>query len=111
MDKWTVELATTIKKIAKKESHYYEGFIIGRVISPPPSIRIAIDEAILLDDSHLIVAASANNRYEREVEYIQTNNTSTGKLKFIDNLKIGDEVILIPAGNAQMYALLDRVES
>lgn len=110
MQRWAVEFATTLKKMAKKESQYYEGFIIGRVISPPPSIRIAIDEAIILDDSHLIVAASAN-MYEREVEYIQTINTSTGKLKFIDTLKIGDEVILIPAGgNAQMYALLDRVE-
>lgn len=111
MEKWTVELASTLKKMAKKESHHYEGFVIGKVISPPPSIRIGIDEAIILDDSHLIVAASANNKYERKVEYIQTNNTSTGTLKLIDTLKIGDEVILIPAGNSQMYALLGRVEA
>lgn len=86
MQNWAIELATTIKKIAKKELHYYVGFVIGRVISPPPSIRIAIDEAIILDDSHLIVAARANNKYEREVEYIQTNNTFTGNLRFIDTL-------------------------
>lgn len=110
MQRGAIEIASRLKKMAKKESQYYEGFVIGKIISPPPSIRIAIDEAIILDDSHLIVAASVNNKYEREVQYVQTNNTSTGRLKFTDTLKVGDEVILIPAGNGQIFVLLDRVE-
>ncbi len=40
---------------------------------------------------------------------IDTNYQSTGKLKWTDSLKAGDEVMLIPATNEQQYFLIDKV--
>lgn len=40
---------------------------------------------------------------------VNTQYQSTGKIKWTDSLKVGDEVILIPATNEQQYYVIDKV--
>lgn len=84
MDKELIELAALFKKRENKE---YDGFLIGKVISPLPSIQISIDENIILDNSHLIVTERA----------------------FSSPLEEGNEVALLPSSNNQIYLLIDKV--
>ncbi|EON70452.1 DUF2577 domain-containing protein [Lysinibacillus sphaericus] len=136
MDKSIIELARFFKDSAKSVPTF-EGFIVGKVISPPPAIQISIDEAIILDKSHLVIAAHVLNDYERkfeiegEFQFTATDCGSTsansshshsieslnvdskslkakGKLKWTDTLKKDELVILVPAGNQQMYILIDK---
>lgn len=50
--------------------------------------------------SHGHIVASLN---------IDTQEKSTGKIKWTDSLKIGDEVLLIPTTNEQQYYVIDKV--
>lgn len=138
MDKAIIELASIIKNTTKNVP-MFEGFILGKVIAPPPAIKVSIDEAIILDKSHLVIAAHVLKDYEREFEIegelqftdencgttsvagehphshsIQSLNVDSqtlkakGKLKWTDTFKKDDLVILVPAGNGQMYILIDK---
>lgn len=137
MDEAFVEFASVLKGVTKGIPKF-EGFIVGKVISPPNDIRISIDEAIILDKTNLIIAAHVLKDYEREFEIFDAEiqftdenmgNTNTvsnhshtiqslsvdsqtlkakGKFKWTDTLKEGDLVILVPSQNEQMYILIDK---
>lgn len=137
MDEAFVEFASVLKGVTKSIPKH-EGFIVGKVISPPNDIRISIDEAIILDKSHLIIASHVLNDYERkfevfdaEIQFTAENCGSTntvsnhshtiqslnvdsqtlkakGKFKWTDTLKEGELVILVPSQNEQMYILIDK---
>lgn len=118
MDEMIVELANSIKGAAKSIPTF-EGFIVGKVLEKPPEIKIAIDEAIILDKTHLVIAAHVLKEYEREFEIFEGEEiiingslpntfTAKGKIKWTDTLKKDDLVILVPAGNQQMYILIDK---
>ena len=118
MEESIVELASVIKGVTNQVPRF-EGFVIGRVVSPPDDLRVSIDEAIILDKTNLIVAAHVLNDYEREFEIVEgdeisINNspvstfTAKGKLKWTNRLLTGDLVILIPSENQQMYILIDK---
>lgn len=40
---------------------------------------------------------------------INTHQKTTGKIKWIDSLKVEDEVLLIPTTNEQQYYVIDKV--
>lgn len=118
MEEGIVELASVIKGVTK-EVPRFEGFVIGRVISPPDDLRVSIDEAIILDKTNLIIAAHVLSDYEREFEIIEGDEisidsspirtfTAKGKFKWTDTLKVDDLVILVPSQNEQMYILIDK---
>lgn len=137
MEEGIVELANVIKGVTNQVPRF-EGFVIGRVISPPDDLRVSIDEAIILDKTNLIIAAHVLNDYEREFEIfegdiqfddanmgktsssgghshtIESLNVDSqtlkakGKFKWTDTLKVDDLVILIPSENQQMYILIDK---
>jgi len=50
--------------------------------------------------SHNHIVASLN---------VNTGYQSTGKIKWTDSLKSGDEIILIPVTNEQQYYVIDKV--
>ena len=131
-----VELAKTIKS-QSQNTPTYEGFLIGEIVNEPPEIKISIDPAITLDKTNLIFASHVLTQYRREFEIegeiqftdenagttttaaghthgIQSLNVNSntlkakGFVKWTDTLKQGDKVILIPAGNDQMYIVLDK---
>lgn len=118
MEEPYVELASVIKGVTNQVPRF-EGFVIGRVISPPDDLRVSIDEAIILDKTNLIIAAHVLNDYEREFEIVDGDEisidnsptstfTAKGKFKWTNTLLPGDLVILIPSQNEQMYILIDK---
>lgn len=135
MQKEIVELAKLFKE---RNNKHYDSFLIGTVISPPPEPKIRISPEIILTKEHLIFSASVVDDYEREYEIydaeiqftdsdcgqttvsgahshgIATLNVdsdtikSKGKIKWIDTLKEGEKVILVPASNEQTYIVIER---
>lgn len=106
MDKEIVELAKLFKV---RDNKSYDGFLIGKVIAPPPSTAISIDENIILDNDNLIFSAQLLSGYERSFEvYDATINSFSGKIKTTDTLKSGDLVILVPSTNGQLYIVIDK---
>lgn len=83
MQKEIVELAQLFKA---RDNKSYDVFLIGRVISPPPTPKIKLDENIILNNRKLIFA--------ERVTY---------------DLKSDDQVILIPSINNQTYVVIDKV--
>lgn len=138
MEQALTELAILLMEQGQKNAKPFDGFVVGKVLAPPPGIQVSIDEAIILDKTHLIIAAHVLSDYEREFEISDANmqfvdeNCGTtnvasnhmhsiqsinvdaqnaklkGKLKWIDTLQQGDLVILVPAANQQMYILIDK---
>ncbi|USK54365.1 DUF2577 domain-containing protein [Cytobacillus solani] len=98
-----------------RENKPYLGPQVGKVISPPPGIKVQLGDKIILDNDHLVIAASVLSGYEREITIDGATTTAAspitkidGKLKFNDSLKAGDEVILIPSTDEQTYYLIDK---
>lgn len=106
----------------------------GIIITPPPEVQIRLNEVVVLDKENLLFAAHMLADYEREADYSDGNiifsdsnsgTTETGggivslnvdtsyeakhvKIKMIDTIKIGDEVILMPTTDGQLYFVLDK---
>ncbi len=104
----------------------YPGPQIGVVISAPPDLQIRLGEKIILTMKHLIIAAHVLSGYARTVDIpdssaggstsvvsdhshnIDSLTISEGSMTFKSTLVLGDEVILLPAADEQIYFLLDK---
>ncbi|MER2039722.1 MAG: DUF2577 domain-containing protein [Solibacillus sp.] len=117
MNKHIVELASIIKNQSNQKP--FEGFLVGTVESAPPNLKVRISPEILLQKENMIVAAHVLKDYEREFEIFEGDEiqlagsspvsfTAKGKLKWTNTLEVGDNVILVPAGNIQDYILIDK---
>lgn len=108
MDAFT-EMAKLFKERENPRSFSVE---VGKVISPLPNIQISLggEGKIILTKENLLFASQVLNEYKREfnVQY-ESGGTAKGNITFIDTLKGGDEVILIPTANKQNYYLMDKV--
>jgi len=104
---------------AKNGGKQFEGFLIGDVVANLPDIKIQIDPAIILDKTNLIFAAHILKDYEREFEIFEGEEiiingstpetfTAKGKVKWTDEIKSGDKLILVPSSNDNMYIVIDK---
>lgn len=123
------ELAMLFKERDRKESL---SITTGTVVSPPPKPRIMLDEIILLDSSNLVFASHLISGYERRLKFKESdwgittlvNDGGQGAsnhkhfvnltnedvpIEWTDTLKKGDEVILIPVQDGQLYYVIDKV--
>ena len=118
MNEAIVSIAKNFKD-AKEGGKPFEGFLIGRVVAELPDIKVQISPEVTLDKTHMIFSAHVLSDYEREFEIFEgpeiiINNsrpetfTAKGKVKWTDKLKIDDKLILIPAGNDNMYVVIDK---
>lgn len=82
-----VELAKLFKNGNKNSSS--ANFVIGKVISPLPNLKISDGSFIILDRDNLIVT-----------DYFYRNNT---------NIKANDLVLMIPSVDEQNYVVIDKV--
>ncbi|MCS1383269.1 DUF2577 domain-containing protein [Lysinibacillus sphaericus] len=90
----------------------------GIVISPPPSAQIRLNETVILSNSQLVFAAHILEDYEREIELegdirftdsqFQSFEAKEVKSKTKDTLKEGDEVILLPTADEQLYFVVGK---
>lgn len=91
MKQWAVEMA---KREKDRENLKLNGITIGKVINPLPEVKIHVqNEEVILDKDDIVVAQMIYSSYQN-----------------IDGtwLLAGDEVILIPSSNGQIYFLIDR---
>lgn len=120
------ELAVIIKTGGKVEvvdnqtnNSGFAGFYIGVVEVAPPEIQVRLGPEVILYKENLIISAAVLKDYEREFEIIEGKEmiiagsipntfTAKGKIKWTDELKIGDKVMLVPAQNENMYILIDK---
>ena len=108
----------------------------GIVISPPPEVEISLNDVIILRKHQLIFAAHMLIDYKRELELegeikftdedcgtitnaaghgtVVTLNVDTNyeakkvKITMKDTIVKGDEVILMPTADNQLYFVLDK---
>jgi Protein of unknown function (DUF2577) len=104
-----VEMAKLLKERNNKS---FDGFVIGKVISSFPDIKIQIDNNIHLDASHLIFSSHLLEEYKREFKINGTSNGESyiaeGNIEFTDSIKVNDLIILVPSSNNQSYVVLDK---
>ncbi|NLW92365.1 MAG: DUF2577 domain-containing protein [Syntrophomonadaceae bacterium] len=118
-----VELARMLKE---RENTPYLGPMLGVVVAAPPDICVKLGDQILLYKDDLVIAAHVLSGYKRKATYTGTFPTSTelvgspyehqhsvtspmsGDIETTDTLAVGDQVILIPTTNAQIYYLIDK---
>lgn len=131
-----VEMAKMLKE---RDNKIYSGYNVGEIVEDFPSIKIRTDENILLDKEELLFSAHLLRDYEweyeiveGEIQFVDTNcgdttvdslhshqieslnvdtNTlkSKGKIKWVNTIKKGDKVLLIPSGDEQTYVVIDKV--
>ncbi|MCG3089126.1 DUF2577 family protein [Sporosarcina cyprini] len=96
----------------------------GIVESLPPEPVIRLSEKIAPDKSQLIFASNLIAGYERHIKFTDSNcgTTTTNSnhnhdiatlnidtlMQWTDTLKIGDEVIVVPVADGQMYYVIDK---
>lgn len=120
------ELAVIIKTGGKEEpadnqtsKSGFAGFYVGVIEVAPPEIQVRLGPEIILYKENLIISATVLKDYEREFEIMEGKEitiagsipntfTAKGKIKWTDELKIGDKVILVPAQNDNMYILIEK---
>lgn len=85
MESAIVELAKLFKERNPKNSSNY---VIGKVISPLPNLRINDGDSIILDKENLTVTS-----------WFQRNS----------EIKQGDLVLMIPSSDEQNYIVIDKV--
>lgn len=125
------ELAGLFKQRNNKP---YSGPVIGTVLSSPPELTVQHPSGIVLDKSDMIVAAHILRHHRvitlthlegtvrqlgdgTGVDLLDTDNNLSPwttftynniDCEFRDTLAAGDLVILIPTGDGQTFALIDK---
>lgn len=90
----------------------------GIVISPPPNAQIRLNEKVILYNNQLVFAAHVLGDYERDIELkgeirftestFQAFEAKEVKSKTKDTLKEGDEVMLLPTADEQLYFVVGK---
>lgn len=78
---------------------------LATVTAAPPALRIKVDNmAIELEAEDLIVAERLTSRKER----IRINGGAESEIEYLDELQIGDRVIVAEVNEGQTYIIIDR---
>lgn len=112
------ENITALAKLLKeRDNREYIGVITGTVVQGFPDVKIRVDATVMLDNSHLIWARSLLTDQKRKC-YISNPangakehglNGAEGEFYWTEEIKVGDNVILLPTQNEQIYYVIDRV--
>lgn len=135
-ERFAVWMADEVKK---RDNPVFIGIQVGVVSKPLPDIEIKLGDVIELKKNKLIIAekllqhkrkfnittsytdpkvvgslqlTSENSPTEPIVKLTletKEDGTSTCEIEFVDELKPGDEVILMAAQDQQLYYVLDKV--
>lgn len=115
------ELAMMIKKNEPKK---IPSITTGIVEALPPNPVIRLSQQIAPDKAQLIFASNLISGYERKIKFTDENcgTTTTNSnhshgieilnvdtlMQWTDTLEVGDEVIVIPVMDSQMYYVIDK---
>ncbi|KYG92348.1 hypothetical protein A0U40_05235 [[Bacillus] sp. KCTC 13219] len=115
------ELASLFKERNQKS---IPSISTGIVISSPPNPQIRLNDVVILHKENLIFAASIVAGYERKIKFSDVNCGQTAissnhnhiieqinidtLARWTDTIVEGDEVILVPVGDSQLYYVIDK---
>jgi hypothetical protein len=120
------ELASMFKE---RDNKLPSSMTTGIVITPPPEVSIRLNEVVILYKDNLVFSAHMLAGYKRELQLVfndencgQTNveslhshtveslnvDTNDTKISTLDTIVEGDEVILMPTTDDQLYFVLDK---
>ncbi|MCI1745131.1 MAG: DUF2577 domain-containing protein [Heyndrickxia oleronia] len=127
------ELTALASLFKERENKPPSSITTGIVISPPPNAKIRLNEVVILNNSHLVWSAHMIEEYKRELELegdikfsdsdcgstsdgatVTTLNVDTNfeaknvKMTTKDTIKEGDEVIIMPVSDNELYYVLDK---
>ncbi len=125
-------------EIKKRDNPVFIGIQIGAVSKPLPDIEIKVGDAIELDKTQLVFTEHLlrhKRKFNLQTSYTdpkvvgslqlktesaptdpivkltletKEDGTSTAEIEFVDELKVGDEVIIMAAQDQQTYYVIDR---
>ena len=113
-------ITTLAKMLKQNENPEPVSMSTGIVISPPPNAQIRLNDTVILGNNQLVFAAHILEDYERELELegdIKFSDPTLGEPTFEakkvksttkDTLKEGDEVILLPTADEQLYFVVGK---
>lgn len=111
-------ITTLARMLKENENPKPVSMSTGIVISPPPNAQIRLNETVILSNSQLVFAAHILEDYEREIELegdirftdsqFQSFEAKEVKSKTKDTLIEGDEVILLPTADEQLYFVVGK---
>ncbi|PJW21976.1 hypothetical protein CV632_01235 [Geobacillus thermodenitrificans] len=78
---------------------------LATVTSPPPDLRIQIDNMKVEIDSDDLIVAQYLTKHKRQVKI---NGGETVELEYQDELKVGDRILVASVKNDQLYIVLDK---
>nr|DAD95053.1 MAG TPA: Protein of unknown function (DUF2577) [Siphoviridae sp. ctVqj4] len=134
MEDWATQLA---REFRSRDNPNTIGPIIGTIVSPPPDLNISILEGQVFITKCYVLDYVLND-YTRTISIPTTTAMGTGvtnavndggdhatahshsvllqsialslvQVVFNDTLKVGDQVLLIPTGDNQVYFLVGKV--
>ena len=97
-------LTTLAKMLKERENESPSSVITGIVIAAPPDIKLKVGDIDDLDREDVIIAEHLLEGYTRQI----TLNGSPSTITFTDTLKVGDEVIVIPTIDEQLYYVVAK---
>lgn len=97
------ELARLFKERDKQDA---PSITTGVVISPLPDLRIRLNDVVILDGRRLILASHLVSGYKRRIEIAEHQIDAV--MEWTDSIQAGDEVILIPVSDGQLYYVIDK---
>jgi len=111
-------ITTLARMLKENENPKPVSMSTGIVISPPPNAQIRLNETVILYNNQLVFAAHVLDDYEREMVLegeirfsdspFQSYEAKEVKAKAKDTLKEGDEVILLPTADEQLYFVVGK---
>lgn len=83
---------------------------IGTVEVAPPHIQVRLNADVILYSENLIISAAVLSNYEREFEIFDAAQKPIlkGRIKWTDQLAVGDKVILVPTQSNDLYILVEK---
>lgn len=139
IDKKYRELLGDITAIFKaRDNPDWVGAVTGEVMAPPPAIEVKLFNDIVVKANKIIICEEKKAGYLREfaltgeiTEYSFQNTTNTevasnhshpikslagkgtfsaeGEIRWTDELKKGDKVLMLPTNGHELYYLIDKV--
>lgn len=107
MGKYTKELA---EMLGAKQGGPAIQIAVGEIISVDP-IRVHYGDKVILSSRQLYFSDSLLNGYEAEYEDTTTNGPVKRKVIIKNELKIGDELMMIPTSDLGAWYVIDKVAS
>lgn len=99
MERWDVRFAKILKNPNQKSMQI--GVVIGRVEQAPELVISTDNGQVILDKEQLILSSWIEHMHYHDSDQFHTPVPIT--------LQVGDQVILMPTPNQQVYVLLDKV--